>query len=218
MKLDDDARNLAARGGQIVSFSLHGRMLTMGGSPLLSLDHTGRSLRASARSPAATGDASGRPNRVPVLAEPRRLKGLGPASTATSSRSGATDVGLRTSPRRSAAAQEHRGDLGAVTGEGFDLNRSEEQPDAPAHAQQSESSGAGGRVKSVAVIADGQLHGPRGVTGFDPRTPRLSVRCGVGERCLDDPVDRVLNSTRPFAQTNRELGVRRWSCGRGAGR
>ena len=63
----------------------------------MALDHAGRQDREPLHAGRArAGDASGRPNRVP--AEPRPLKGLVPGSTASRSRSGAIDAGLRVAP------------------------------------------------------------------------------------------------------------------------
>jgi hypothetical protein len=53
--------------------------------------------------------------------------------------------------------REARHDDGAVTGGGFDCDRTIQKPDALAHTQQAESGRARGWVKSIAVVADGQL-------------------------------------------------------------
>ena len=70
---------------------------------------------------------------------------------------------------------EARGDLSAVAGGRFDLERTGQQLDALAHAPEPESHGVDGWVESVAVVADAQLHRRCGLAGFDQRPFRLAV-------------------------------------------
>jgi hypothetical protein len=97
---------------------------------------------------------------------------------------------------RSASRWEARSDRGAGARGGFDPDRAVEQPDPLAHTHQTESSGVGPRVKSIAVIANDELDRGRALRGFDYGSLRVAVLDRIGQRLLDDPVDRSLKLGR----------------------
>ena len=67
-----------------------------------------------------------------------------------------------------------------------------QQFDALAHAQQAKSGRAMGWIEPITIVTDTELNSAFVLPGFDHRPRGVAVLGGVGQRLLDDPVDRAL--------------------------